>query len=131
MSTVMFQATCRIALQGLVSETAGIESAAIVTGDGFEVASVMRGPTPVEKLAAMVSSLLALSEALVAEVGKHRCNDVIVDTDNGCIVVLRVPARGHDLLLCALCGDAATLGSVLFAARESARALARRLLPAA
>mgnify|MGYP003591613949 CR=1 FL=1 len=129
MSTRLLQAVCHGTLENLVFETSGVESAAIVTGDGFEIASILRNGISVEKLAAMVSSLLALSEAVASEMGKDRCQYVIVDTESGALVTLRIPANGHDLLMCVLCGDGVSLGSVLYATRESARALARRLLP--
>lgn len=127
MSARLLQAISQASLEHLVSQTSGIESAAIVTGDGFEVASSLRPGLSVEKLAAMTSSLLALSEAVVGEMGMQRCQYVIIDTERGAVVTLRIPSDGHDLLLCVLCGDGATLGAVLYAARDSARALARRL----
>lgn len=129
MSARMLQVLCHGALETLVSQTPGVDTAAVVTGDGFEVASVLREHVSVEKLAAMVSSLLALSEAVTSEMGLKRCQYVIVDTESGALLTLRVPTRGQDLLMCVLCGDGVSLGSVLYAVRESARALARRLLP--
>jgi uncharacterized protein len=129
MSSRVLQALCQGTLETLVTQTPGVDTAAVVTGDGFEVASVLREHVSVEKLAAMVSSLLALSEAVTSEMGMQRCQYVIVDTESGALLTLRVPTRSQDLLMCALCGDGVSLGSVLYAVRESARALARRLLP--
>lgn len=130
MSARMLQVLCHGALDALVSQTPGVDTAAVVTGDGFEVASVLREQVSVEKLAAMVSSLLALSEAVTSEMGMDRCQYVIIDTESGALVTLRIPTGSQDLLMCALCGDSVSLGSVLYAVRESARALAKRLLPA-
>ncbi len=129
MSTRLLQAVCQGVVETLVSQTPGIDSAAIVTGDGFDVASVLRTGLSAEKLAAMSSSQLALSEAMASEMGMQRCQYVIVDTETGVVLTLRIPTRAHDLLMCVLCGDGVSLGSVLYAARDSARALARRLLP--
>ena len=42
MSTRLLQAVCHGTLENLVFETSGVESAAIVTGDGFEIASILR-----------------------------------------------------------------------------------------
>ena len=67
MSAHPLQAACQDALDALVSQTAGVGSAAVVTSDGFEVASVLHADLSVEKLAAMTSSLLALSEAVASE----------------------------------------------------------------
>lgn len=120
-------ADCRDALEGLVSQTAGIDSAAVVTGDGFEVAAVLRAGVSADKLAAMVSSLLALSEAVAGELAMGRCRYVIVETESGSVVTLRIPVPERELLMSVLCGNAATLGGVLFAARDCAHALAARL----
>ena len=70
MSTRLLQAVCQSVVESLVSQTSGIDSAAIVTGDGFEVASVLRSGLSAEKLAAMSSSQLALSEAMASEMGR-------------------------------------------------------------
>ena len=90
---------------------------------------MLRSGLSAEKLAAMSSSQLALSEAMASEMGMQRCQYVIVDTENGAVLTLRIPNRAHDLLMCVLCSDGVSLGSVLYAARDTARALARRLLP--
>lgn len=118
---------CRDVLEALVSQTLGVDSAAVVTGDGFEVAAVLRDGVAVEKLAAMVSSLLALSEAVAQELQMSGCRNVIVETDGGAVVTLRIPVPGRELLMSVLCSDAASLGSVLYAARDTAHALGRRL----
>lgn len=128
MSARLLQALCQSTLDTLVSQTPGVDTAAVVTGDGFEVAAVLRDQISVEKLAAMVSSLLALSEAVTSEMGMKRCQYVIIDTEAGAVLTLRIPAKSKDLLMCVLCGDGVSLGSVLYAARESARSLAQRLL---
>jgi predicted regulator of Ras-like GTPase activity (Roadblock/LC7/MglB family) len=118
---------CGEELEALVSQTLGIASAAIASGDGFEVASVLRGGVAGDKLAAMASSLLALSEAVVQELRMHACRNVIIETDVGAVVTLRIPVARRELLLSVLSSDAASLGSTLFAARRSAGELGRRL----
>ena len=118
---------CRDVLEALVTRTLGVDSAAVVTGDGFEVAAVLREGVAGERLAAMVSSLLALSEAVALELGMNGCRNVIVETEAGAVVTLRIPASGRELLMSVLCSDAASLGSVLYAARDTARTLGQRL----
>ena len=118
---------CREELEALVSQTVGIESASVASGDGFEVASVLRGEVAGDKLAAMASSLLALSEAVVQELRMKACRNVIIESEKGSIVTLRIPSADRELLITVLCSDAASLGSVLFAARGSARTLGLRL----
>lgn len=118
---------CREEIESLVTQTVGIESASVVSGDGFEIASVLRGDVSGDKLAAMASSLLALSEAVVQELRMNACRNVIIESDRGSVVTLRIPAADRELLISVLCSDAASLGSVLFAARGSARTLGLRL----
>lgn len=118
---------CREEIESLVTRTAGIEAAAVVSGDGFEIASVLRGEVCADKLAAMASSLLALSEAVVQELRMQACRNVIIESERGCVVMLRVPAAGPELLISVLCNDSVSLGSVLFAARGSVRTLGLRL----
>ena len=118
---------CREELESLVSQTVGIESASVVSGDGFEIASVLRGDVAGDKLAAMASSLLALSEAVVQELRMKACRNVIIESEKGSVVTLRIPSADRELLITVLCSDAASLGSVLFAARGSARTLGLRL----
>ena len=118
---------CHEQLDAMVRETHGIESAAIVTGDGFELASVLRNGLSGNKLAAMTSSLLALSEAVVEELRMRGCRNVIIEGEGGTVVMIRVPAEGLDLLMSVLCREDAVLGSVLYAARVSAARLGVQL----
>lgn len=111
---------CRTHLDAMVHEVTGIESAAVVTGDGFEIAAVLRHGVSGNKLAAMTSSLLALSEAVVEELKMRGCRNVIIEGEGGTVVMIRVPARGTDLLMSVLCRESAVLGSVLYAARMCA-----------
>jgi predicted regulator of Ras-like GTPase activity (Roadblock/LC7/MglB family) len=123
----VLRATCQEEIEALVGQTRGIESASVVSGDGFEIASVLRHGIAGDKLAAMASSLLALSEAVVQELRMNACRNVIIESDAGSVVTLRVPDSARELLISVLCSDAASLGSVLFAARGSARTLGERL----
>lgn len=118
---------CREEVEQLVAQTRGIESASVVSGDGFEIASVLRGDVAGDKLAAMASSLLALSEAVVRELRMQVCRNVIIESEQGSVVTLRVPMPQRELLMSVLCSDAASLGSVLFAARGAAQSLGTRL----
>ena len=118
---------CEEDLESLVSSTQGVQSSAVVTGDGFEVASVFRREISGEKLAAMASSLLALSEAMTREFGMSTCRNVIVESEAGMLVALRVPVPDADLVMVVLCNVASTLGTVLFAARECAASIGDRL----
>ena len=127
MSEASLRSACREVVESLVSQTHGVESASVVSGDGFEVASVLRGGVAGDKLAAMASSLLALSEAVVRELRMPACRNVIIESEQGSVVTMRIPVTHRELLISVLCSDAASLGSVLFAARTTAQMLGTRL----
>lgn len=121
---------CREELEALVRENLGVDAAAIVTGDGFEVAAVLRDHMTGERLAAMSSALLALSEAVVRELDMGGCRNVIIEGKNGTVVTMRVPVPDRELVMSVICSNAASLGAVLFASRRTAANLGTRL-PAA
>ncbi len=121
------QKACQQHIETLVQQTRGIASASVVSGDGFEVASLMRDEISGDKLAAMASSLLALSEAVVQELRMDGCRNIIIESERGSVVSLRIPASEHELLLCVLCNDSASLGAVLFAARSTAQGIGMSL----
>lgn len=127
----VFQAVCIDALQQLVSGTNGIHSACLVTGDGFEIASVLKDDVSGERLAAMTSSVHALGAAVVNELRLTDCSSVIIDGESGSVVVIRLPSSEAEMMLAAICDKKATLGGVFFAAREHARSISEKFLAAA
>ena len=118
---------CEDEIEALVRHTPGIDSAAVVSGDGFEIAARLNGDVSGEKFAAMASSLLSLSEAVTQELRMRQCRNVIIQTDIGAVITMRVPVGYRELLISALCNDASSLGTVLLATRECARKLGQRL----
>ena len=120
-------ALCENEIEALVRQTPGIDSAAVVSGDGFEIAARLKPGVSGEKFAAMASSLLALSEAVVQELRMHQCRNVIIQSDHGAVVTMRIPVGYRELLISVLCNDASSLGAVLFATRATAQSLGMRL----
>lgn len=100
--------------------------AVILTDDGFEVVHVpaaRAGDASSDgRLASMASSIQALSEAVARELGIGESRSVIIDSDNGHVVQLRVP--GQPLVLAALFDDDETLGKALSLSRRSAEKFA-------
>jgi predicted regulator of Ras-like GTPase activity (Roadblock/LC7/MglB family) len=115
----------------MVAGTTGIHSACLVTGDGFEIASVLRDGVSGERLAAMTSSVHALGAAVVSELQLTDCASVIIDGESGSVVVVRLPANGTEMMLAAICDNKATLGDVFFAAREQAKSISEKFGAAA
>src|ERR1051325_5781790 len=76
-------------LQSLVTENSGIKLAVVTSGDGFEIASYPARPVS-QKIAAMSSSLQALSEAIAKEAGLNDSRSLVVESENGTIVILGI-----------------------------------------
>jgi uncharacterized protein len=115
-------------LETFVSGNPGITLAMLTSGDGFEIAAHPSGLTIVQRLAAMSSSLQALSEALVKEAGLVRIRNLIIESDGGTIVVLGIGKTTPRLSLTVVATGDEILGRLLWASRECCAALERRLL---
>jgi len=115
-------------LESFVSGTPGTVLAMLTSGDGFEIAAHPRGLPTVQRLAAMSSSLQALSEAMVQEAGLVRIRNLIIESDGGTVIVLGVGQLTPRLSLTVVASGDEVLGRLLWAARECCAALEQRLL---
>jgi hypothetical protein len=115
-------------LESFVTGNPGTTLAVLTSGDGFEIATHPRGLSTVQRLAAMSSSLQALSEALVQESGLTRIRNLIIETDGGTVIVLGVGKVTPRLSLTVVASGDEVLGRLLWASRECCAALERRLL---
>lgn len=109
---------CEAYLQKLVSTTSGVTAALVVTSDGFEVASVLHNDLSPEKMAAMTSSMLALGEAVLSEANLNDCQNVVIESNGGLIIMLSIGDPNKELLLSVITNGQAMLGQVLWAARQ-------------
>lgn len=78
-------------------------SLSTVDGNSFAHAGTRDNIVP-QRIAAMTSSLLSLSEALSKEVQQGNCSYNAIATDFGSIVTVRVPTRSKTYAL-SLCAD--------------------------
>ena len=115
-----------VALHDLTDRVPSVRYATVLTEDGFEVDGVPAYEE--DKLSSMASSLQALSEAVARELSIGGAQYVIVATDAGHVIQLRVP--GQQLVLAAVFDLDESLGEALatcrFAAERFATALASR-----
>lgn len=102
-------------LDQFVQDNSDIRGGVISTVDGFELASSLEASLSAAKLSAMTSSLLALSEAISRESAVGSSRDMVIDADNGRLLLMEVPARENRLLLAVVCDNRVTLGQVLWA----------------
>ena len=115
---------CTVALNEMAELAPSLRYASVLSDDGFEVASV---PTHTDdgRLASMGSSVQALSEAVARELELGDAPYVIIASDVGHVIQLRVP--GHQLVLAARFDVAETLGKALSTSRNAAEKLATTL----
>lgn len=113
-------------LADIARRSSSLTYASILTDDGFEVASqhglVARNGG---RFASIASSLQALGEAAVRELQLGGSSSVLVSSDQGHIVQVRV--QDSTLVLAALFGTGETLGHALATTRHGAAELGQRL----
>ncbi|HTU66182.1 MAG TPA: roadblock/LC7 domain-containing protein [Steroidobacteraceae bacterium] len=112
-------------LQVLVQENPGIKLAVVTSGDGFEIAAHPAGPVT-QKIAAMSSSLQALSEAIAREAGLKDSRSLVVESENGTIVILGIAVVPR-LSLAVVASGEEILGRLLWLARNCCTELERTL----
>jgi len=115
-------------LQNFVSNTSGARLALLTSGDGFEIAAYPAALPTAQRLAAMSSSLQALSEAMVREAGLVKIRNLIVESEGGTVIVLGIGNVTPRLSLLVVASGDETLGRLLWASRECCAGLERRLL---
>jgi predicted regulator of Ras-like GTPase activity (Roadblock/LC7/MglB family) len=104
-------------LEEFVSANAGVDYAVLTTSDGFEVAAHPKRPLT-QKLAAMSSSLQALSEAITRESGLTNSRNLVIEAETGTIIVLGLANTQPRMSLALVCNNSETLGRLLWAARN-------------
>lgn len=107
----------------LMQETSGVVAIVIATVDGFDVASVMR-KGDANRVAAMASSIFAISAVVSQEANLGRSRSVTIDTEEGFTVVHSVYRSDADLVVSVIAGQDAILGQVAYQVTQFARALA-------
>ncbi|MDB6103261.1 MAG: roadblock/LC7 protein [Gammaproteobacteria bacterium] len=113
-------------LAEFVAANTEITLALVTSADGFEVAAHPDQPMA-QRIAAMSSSLQALSEAIAREAGLSRSRNLIIESDGGTIVVLGIPDTSPRLSLAVVASGNEILGRLLWATRSCCAALGRSL----
>ena len=116
-------------LETLVEATPGVAFAMLTTGDGFEIAAHPGGVSKAQRLAAMSSSLQALSEAMVNEAGLAGIRNLVIESNGGTIIVLGVGKLTPRLSLTVVAQGGEVLGRLLWASRECCASMEQQFLP--
>ena len=116
----------RVHLDALGAASRGISLAVLTSEDGFEVAAY-RAAAISGRIAAMSSSLQALSEAITREAGLAGSRGLVIEAETGNIVVLGITSTTPRLSLAVVASKDETLGALLWAARNCCKSLEQAL----
>ncbi|GAB4192409.1 MAG: hypothetical protein Tsb002_22010 [Wenzhouxiangellaceae bacterium] len=120
---------CQRTLDEWLAANDQVKSALVATQDGFEVAACgVADEQQQARLAAMSSSLLALSHSVTDEVLLPGCDSLMIDGINGKLLIMAVPGSAPDLLLTVVSQPQAAMGRLLMDARFTAMVVRRQLL---
>lgn len=110
-----FVVTSKEVLHELVHSTTGVDGVLLASTDGFEVASIFQKNYDGNKLSAVGSSILALVQALTNEAQLTGCRSVILDAENGKIMISAVPNAHQPMILIVVTRQQVLLGQIMHA----------------
>ena len=117
-----FLSTCERALHQLQHDVPDLFSAMVSTSDGFELAVINRTQGN-SRLAALSSSLLAVSQAAMRELKLSGTGSVLIENDSGKVLIIEARTHPHHTVLCVAAGAPAMTGKLLWASKRCVRAL--------
>lgn len=112
------------ALDGLMREDSEIQAAALVSLDGFTMASALPDGMEADRVGAMSAAILGLGERAAAELGRGRLSQVFIEGEQGYVLLV---AAGSRAVLTAMAGPQAKLGLVLYDMKTTAERIGRIL----
>lgn len=110
--------------QAMLDEVDGVMAVVVASVDGFDVASAVRNDSDPTRVAAMASSISAISAVVSQEVALGRSKSVTIDTESGFAVVHNVYREEGELIINVVAREGALLGQVSYRTAQMARALA-------
>ena len=105
------------ALDDLMREDGDIQAAALVSLDGFTMASALPPGMQADRVGAMSAAILGLGERAAAELGRGHLSQVFIEGENGYVLLI---AAGGRAVLTAMADPAAKLGLVLYDMKATA-----------
>jgi len=110
-------------LEAFANANAGVLLSVLTSSDGFEVAVHPADSATAARVAAMSSSIQALSEALAREAGLSGSRSIIVESDTGTVLVFGLPQTSPPMSLAVVATGKELLGKLLWAAKNLCKAL--------
>lgn len=108
------------ALDSLMEHSPDIQAAALVSLDGFTMASALPADMQEDRVGAMSAAILGLGERAATELGRGHLSQVFIEGENGYVLLM---AAGDRAVLTALADSGAKLGLVLYDMREAANSI--------
>lgn len=110
-------------LESFANANTGVLLSVLTTSDGFEVAAHPADSATAARIAAMSSSIQALSEALTREAGLSANRSLILETDTGTVLVVGLAETSPKMSLAVVATGGELLGKLLWATRNLCKTL--------
>lgn len=101
-----------------------VQAVVIASIDGFDVASAVRSNMDASRIAAMASSISAISSVVSHEAKLGRSRSVTIDTESGFAVVRSVYRADVELIINVIAQEGVLIGQIAYRTAELARQLA-------
>jgi predicted regulator of Ras-like GTPase activity (Roadblock/LC7/MglB family) len=111
-------------LKNLEAGLPDIEASAVITVDGFMIASALPAGLEKDRVAALSAAMLLLGKKTARELEKGELSEVFVGGENGSVVLI---ASGENAVLIALVRKDAKLGLVFLDMKRTAEEVSRSL----
>jgi hypothetical protein len=108
-------------LMKLLDDCDVIKASVVTTMDGNMCANYQRSEFPMERLATMGSSLMALGDTITAELALGHCDKIISENQEGIVAFMHI---NNDLVLITITTQKSGLGMLLTYSRSCAQELA-------
>jgi hypothetical protein len=112
------------ALNDLMHGGTDIQAAALVSLDGFTMASALPAGMHADRVGAMSAAILGLGERAAAELGRGRLSQVFIQGDSGYVLLM---AAGERAVLTVMTDSAAKIGLVLYDTKSTAERIGQIL----
>jgi predicted regulator of Ras-like GTPase activity (Roadblock/LC7/MglB family) len=112
------------ALNTLLEESPEIQASALVSLDGFTMASALPEGMQEDRVGAMSAAILGLGERAAAELGRGQLSQVFIEGEGGYVLLM---AAGNRAVLTCLADADAKLGLVLYDMRATTQTIAEIL----
>lgn len=112
--------TVNSAIQGLIANVPAALGCVVATVDGRVLEHYVTQDVDPQRMAAMVSAMVALGETIGREVRIDRSQYVVVSALKGTLLLQRVPSRKELLVVATLATTSTNLGVLLHETRRAA-----------